>query len=218
MRENPSLLARRALPIVTQARAVLVLALVTAVLLGIAFGVAALRGTASVPRAPAGPAGTVRLTAAQLATLRIEPVRALPFASAQRAEGKIALNGDTTTPVFSPYSGRVVRVIAPIGARVMRGAPLLAVEASEIVQAQSDLINAGSQLKLARLNEERRHAAYEAKGGSLQDWQQAQADLVTAQTALGAAQNRLRILGKSDAEISATQNAAHADALAYVLA
>ena len=218
MRENPSLLARRALPIVTQARAVLVLALVTAVLLGIAFGVAALRGTASVPRAPAGPAGTVRLTAAQLATLRIEPVRALSFASAQRAEGKIALNGDTTTPVFSPYSGRVVRVIAPIGARVTRGAPLLAVEATEIVQAQSDLINAGSQLKLARINEERRHSAYEAKGGSLQDWQQAQADLVTAQTALAAAQNRLRILGKSDAEISATQNAAHADALAYVLA
>jgi cobalt-zinc-cadmium efflux system membrane fusion protein len=218
MRENPSPLARRALPIVTQARAVLVLALVTAALLGIVFGVAALRGTASVPRAPAGAAGTVRLSAAQLATLRIEPVRALPFLSEQRAEGKIALNGDTTTPVFSPYSGRVVRVIAPIGARVVRGAPLLAVEASEIVQAQSDLINAGSQLKLARINEERRHAAYEAKGGSLQDWQQAQADLVTAQTALAAAQNRLRILGRSDAEISATQSAARADALAYVLA
>jgi cobalt-zinc-cadmium efflux system membrane fusion protein len=100
----------------------------------------------------------------------------------------------------------------------MRGAPLLAVEASEIVQAQTDLTNAGAQLKLARINEERRHAAYDAKGGSLQDWQQAQADLVTAQSALAAAQNRLRILGKSDAEIGAMQNAAHADAVAYVVA
>src|SRR5581483_4974210 len=96
--------------------------------------------------------------------------------------------------------------------------PLLAVDATEIVQAQSELLNAGSQLKLARITEERRRAAFEAKGGSLQDWQQAQAELATAQTAFEAARDKLRILGKSDAQIASLQSAAKPDALAYVLA
>jgi cobalt-zinc-cadmium efflux system membrane fusion protein len=46
---------------------------------------------------------------------------------------------------------------------------------------------------------------YDAKGGSLQDWQQAQADLTAAETALTAVRNRLRILGRSEAEIDALE-------------
>ena len=57
-------------------------------------------------------------------------------------------------------------------------------EASEFVQAQNDLAPAAAQVKLARINETRKHALYDAKGGSLQDWQQAQADLTAAETAL----------------------------------
>ena len=39
----------------------------------------------------------------------------------------------------------------------------------------------------------------------MQDWQQAQADLTAAETALNAARNRLQILGKSDGEIAALE-------------
>jgi cobalt-zinc-cadmium efflux system membrane fusion protein len=46
---------------------------------------------------------------------------------------------------------------------------------------------------------------FDAKGGSLQDWQSAQADLSGAETALTSVRNRLRILGKSDAEIDALE-------------
>jgi cobalt-zinc-cadmium efflux system membrane fusion protein len=70
------------------------------------------------------------------------------------------------------------------------------------VQAQNDLRVAASQVKLARISETRKHALYDAKGGSLQDWQQAQADLAAAETALNAVRNRLQIFGKSDAEIA----------------
>jgi cobalt-zinc-cadmium efflux system membrane fusion protein len=101
----------------------------------------------------------------------------------------------------------VTRVIARLGDTVKQGAPLATLEASEFVQAQNDLSTAGAQFKLARINENRRHASYDAKGGSLQDWQQAQADLTAATTALNAVRNRLRILGKSDAEIAALEAA-----------
>jgi cobalt-zinc-cadmium efflux system membrane fusion protein len=128
------------------------------------------------------------------------------------------VNGDRATPVYSPYSGRVTRVIAALGDRVDKGAALATVEASEFVQAQNDLKSAAAQVKLAHINETRKHALYDAKGGSLQDWQQAQADLTAASTALSAVRNRLRILGKSDAEIDALEAAGSIDPVAAIAA
>jgi cobalt-zinc-cadmium efflux system membrane fusion protein len=164
-------------------------------------------GRQAAPAAAPSPAGTFRATAQQMKTLTVEAVGFHGFISEELTEGKIAVNGDRATPLFSPYSGRVTRVIARLGDMVKQGAPLATLEASEFVQAQNDLSTAGAQFKLARINENRRHASYDAKGGSLQDWQQAQADLTAATTALNAARNRLRILGESDAEIAALEAA-----------
>src|ERR1700692_769072 len=157
---------------------------------------------APVAEAPSPP-GTFRATAQQLKSLTVEAVGLHGFVSEELTEGKIAVNGDRATPVFSPYSGRVTRVIAGLGDTVRAGAPLATLEAAEFVQAQTDLKSAAAAVKLARINETRKHALFDAKGGSLQDWQQAQADLTTAETALNSVHNRLRILGKSDSEIEA---------------
>jgi cobalt-zinc-cadmium efflux system membrane fusion protein len=151
------------------------------------------------------PPGTFRATPQQLKSLTVEPVAVHAFVSEELTEGKIAVNADRATPVFSPYSGRVTRVIAGLGDTVKSGAPLAAVEASEFVQAQNDLSTAASQVKIARISEARKHALYDAKGGSLQDWQQAQADLTAAETALNSVRNRLKILGKSDSDIEALE-------------
>jgi cobalt-zinc-cadmium efflux system membrane fusion protein len=151
---------------------------------------------------PAAPAGTFRATPQQLKSLTIETVGLHGFVSEELTDGKIAVNGDRATPVYSPYSGRVTRVIAGLGDSVKAGAPLATVEASEFVQAQNDLSNAVSQAKIARINETRKHALYDAKGGSLQDWQSAEADLAAAETSLNSARNRLRILGRSEKDIA----------------
>jgi cobalt-zinc-cadmium efflux system membrane fusion protein len=168
--------------------------------------------------APASPPGTFRATAQQLKTLTIEAVTERSFVSQELTEGKIAVNADRATPVYSPYSGKVTRVIAGLGDTVAGGAPLATLEASEFVQGQSDLATAAAQVKLARINETRKHALYDAKGGSLQDWQQAQADLRTSEAALAAARNRLRILGKSDTEIDALETAQAINPVAAILA
>src|SRR3984957_13859803 len=159
------------------------------------------------PAAAPSPPGTFRATPQQLKTLTVEVVQTHGFVSEELTEGKIAVNGDRATPVFSPYSGRVTRVIAGLGDTVKAGAPLATLEASEFVQAQNDLRLAASQIKLARINETRKHALYDAKGGSLQDWKQAQADLKTAEAALARVRNRLRILGKSDTQIDDLERA-----------
>ncbi len=159
------------------------------------------------PATAAPPPGTFRASPQQFKTLTVDLVQTHGFVGEELTEGKIAVNGDRTTPVFSPYSGRVIRVIAGFGDTVKLGAPLAALEASEFVQAQNDLKSAVAQIKLARINETRKHALYEAKGGSLQDWQSAQADLATAEATLGAVRNRLSILGKSAADIAALEQA-----------
>jgi cobalt-zinc-cadmium efflux system membrane fusion protein len=216
--EKPELsLLRRALPPGKQLRVVAVAVLAAAGAFVIGWG---LRARAGEPVPANEPAATneVRLSSAQLATLEINTVSNRSFRTEEVTDGQIALNGDTTTQVFSPYSGRVMRVMASPGETVKRGAPLLLIEASEFVQAQTDLHNAAATLKLARINEERKHAAYDSKGGSLQDWQQAQVDLAAAENAATSARNRLRILGKSDAEIAAIENTRKTEAATYVVA
>ena len=157
--------------------------------------------------APPSPPGTFRASTQQLKTLTVEVVQTHGFVSEEMTEGKIAVNSDRVTPVFSPYSGRVTRVIAGLGDSVKSGAPLATLEASEYVQAQSDLKSAVAAVKLARINEARKRALYDAKGGSLQDWQSAQADLTNAESAHSAVRNRLRIFGNSDAEIAQLEGA-----------
>lgn len=201
-------LASRALSKRKQVQIVLLVALGAAGVLFLGWGASRLHAEQPETEAPPPPAAdnSLRLSQAQLSSLTVNPVSTLSFRSEQVADGRIALNSDTATQVFSPYSGRVIRVIAGIGEHVKRGASLFSIEASEFAQTQSDLLNAISQLKLARIGEERRHAAFDSKGGSQQDWQQAQADLAAAQTALDSVRNRLQIFGLTDEQIAALEH------------
>jgi cobalt-zinc-cadmium efflux system membrane fusion protein len=171
------------------------------------------------PAKLADPPGTFRPTELQWRGLKLAPVTMMTFRPERVTEGTIAVDDDLTTPVFSHYSGRVIKVIAMLGDVVEPGAPLFVIHASEFVQAQNDLItalanlqSARSQLKMAQTTEKRTHELYLAQGGSLKDWQQAQTDLITAQNtvrsdeiALHAVRSRLRILGKSEQEISSLE-------------
>jgi cobalt-zinc-cadmium efflux system membrane fusion protein len=143
----------------------------------------------------------------------------MTFRTTLETDGNIAYNDEAITPVFSPYSGRVTRLIAKLGDVVRKGAPLMAVEASEFAQGQNDLVSAvagvgttRAQVSLAETSEQRQHELYTAQAGSLKDWLQSQTDLLAAQNnlrsanaILAAARNRLRILGRSDEEIRAME-------------
>lgn len=168
----------------------------------------------------------------QWASLKLTAVRQVAFRDEQATDGKIAINEDTTTPVFSPYSGRVTRLIAKPGDRVESGAPLFAIEASEFVQGHHDLVaamaaleKAHSRLALAQAVTKRQRELLALRGGALKDLQQAESDLLAAQgdqhaaeIALAASRNRLRILGCSDAQIAGLEKMDHIDAETIVSA
>lgn len=164
-------------------------------------------------------------TPAEWASLTIQPVVEHSFRAEHITEGKIAVDEDRSTPVFSPYAGRVTKLLARPGDRVTQGQPLFVIEAADNVQSQNDFIAAAtslnkakSQLELAQIQDKRARDLYDGKAIPLKDLQQAQAALVTAQndmrsadTALGAARNRLRILGLTEDAISAFQDKGQID-------
>ena len=158
-------------------------------------------------------------TAAEWASLTIEPVAEHQFRAEHATEGKIAVNEDSSTPIFSPFAGRVTKLLVKPSDKVERGQPLFIVEATDTVQGLNDFVaalgalnSARSKLNLAQIVEKRANDLYAGKAVPLKDWQQSQNDLTTAQndvrsaeTALEAVHNRLRILGRSEEQISAFQ-------------
>jgi cobalt-zinc-cadmium efflux system membrane fusion protein len=159
-------------------------------------------------------------TPSEWATLTIEPVKAKSFRAEYVTEGKVAVDEDRSTPVFSPYAGRVTKLLAKPGESVTQGQPLFTIEAADTVQAQNDFIaamtsqnKAKSALELADIQYRRAKDLYEGHAVPLKDYQQAEATQVQAQndmrssvTALEAANNKLRILGFTDETIKAFQS------------
>jgi membrane fusion protein, heavy metal efflux system len=158
-------------------------------------------------------------SAAEWASLTVEPVTERVFRGEHATEGKIAVNEDSSTPIFSPFAGRVTKLLVKPSDKVERGQLLFIVEAADTVQGLNDFIaalsalnSARSKLNLAQIVEHRANDLYLGKAVPLKDWQQSQSDLTTAQndmrtaeTALEAVHNRLRILGRSEEQISSFQ-------------
>jgi membrane fusion protein, heavy metal efflux system len=121
--------------------------------------------------------------------------------------------------VMTPFSGRVTRLIAKVGDQVRRGDPLLEIDSPDQVPPQNDFIaaqtarnKARSQLSLAQIVEKRARDLYEGKATPVQGIAAAEAQLVAAEndmrstdTAFEAARIRLRIVGRTDTEITALE-------------
>ena len=180
-------------------------------------GLAAPSGTSD--QAEAG--GAFKPTDQQWAGLKVKQVTQMDYAPQVETEGRIALDDDLITPVVSPYSGRVTRVFVRAGTTVLAGAPLFAVQSTELAQAENDLVSglaslrtAHAQLDLSVANESRLHQLYLGRGAALKDWQQSRVDLATArgglsssEIAVAAVRNRLGILGASRTEIASIASA-----------
>src|SRR3954447_18384044 len=192
----------------------------------LALAVAALSGLVHIGKAPHGNSdlssqarkGLQRYTPtpSEWASLTIEPVTERAFRAEHVTEGKISVDEDRSTPVFSPYAGRVTKLLARPGDQVTQGQGLFVIEAADNVQAQNDYVaamtglnKAKSALDLAQIQEKRAKDLFEGKAVPLKDFQQAQATLIQAQndqrsaeTALEAARNKLRIFGLTDDDVA----------------
>jgi cobalt-zinc-cadmium efflux system membrane fusion protein len=179
------------------------------------FGVS-LMASAAMAEGPMKGADFLRVVADQMHQLQIVKVENYAFRAQRSAIGQIGYNEDASTSVLTPFSGRVTRLIAKPGDQVKRGDPLLEIDSPEQLIPQNDFIaaqaakrKAGSQHNLAQIVEKRVRDLHEGKAAPSKDLQAAEAQLASAEndvrsadTTLEAARARLRIVGRTEAEIA----------------
>jgi len=164
----------------------------------------------------AAPPNTVRVGPEQMHQLELLKVGVCSFRQLKTAIGQLAFNEDASTSVFTPFSGRVTRILARVGDDVKRGEPLFEIDSPEVVQAQTDLIaalhnrdKAKSALSTAQRQADRQSRLIRDRATSqreadqaLNDLAAAQSDFKTAEGGLQAARNRLRvIIGRDQEEV-----------------
>ncbi|ANW04910.1 efflux RND transporter periplasmic adaptor subunit [Bradyrhizobium icense] len=158
----------------------------------------------------------VMVTGDQMHQLDIAPATAKALVRTKSAIGQIAFNEDASTAVLSPFSGRVTKVLKKIGEDLKHGEPLFEIDSPEVAQAQTDFISAlqtlekaKSQLNLAKRTLDRQLSLMTDKVTAQRDVDQArnehaaaESDFATAQGAVQAARNRLRVIfGRDGQEI-----------------
>lgn len=149
--------------------------------------------------------GHVELSESQAKAIAIQQLGQHVFAPQRAAVGSIAFNENLSVQVFTPYQGKIIKAYAEIGQAVVKGQPLFAVASPELVQAESALIAASGVYELTTAALARAKDLYANQGLPLKDLQQASSDQQTAEAALNAARDALRVFGKSDAELSAIE-------------
>jgi cobalt-zinc-cadmium efflux system membrane fusion protein len=165
------------------------------------FGVGCSGGaTANSAASPAVP-DSVELNPSQVAAVKLAPVATRNFALQRAAVGTIGFDEDVAVQVFSPYSGRIIQTFAEIGDDVLRGKTLYTIDSPDLLQAESTLIAAAGVADLTAAALKRAKELFDTQGMAQKDYQQAVSDQMTAEGALKAARDAVRIFGKSEHEI-----------------
>jgi membrane fusion protein, heavy metal efflux system len=146
-------------------------------------------------------AKTVAISETQLASIKVEPVTERLFPVEKEAVGSIDFNEEMSVQVFTNYQGRIIELFARVGDEVTKGQRLFTIDSPDLIQAESTLISAAGVLELQRRALNRAKGLYETRAIAQKDVEQATAEHQTAEGALKAARDNVRLFGKSDAEI-----------------
>lgn len=141
---------------------------------------------------------TVELSPSQLNSIKIEPVRTYLFPVEKEAVGNIDFDGDLAVQVFPPYQGTIIGTFVELGAPVQREQPLYTIKSPDLIQAESTLIGAAATFEMTSKELTRVKGL---PGISQRELEQATSDQQTAEGALKASRDAVRVFGKTDGEI-----------------
>jgi cobalt-zinc-cadmium efflux system membrane fusion protein len=141
---------------------------------------------------------TLDLSPSQLNSIKIEPVGSYLFPVEKEAVGNIDYDEDLSVQVFPDYQGTIIATLVQLGAEVQIDQPLYTIKSPDLIQAESTLIGAAATFDLTN----KELARVQGLGGVAErEKEQAASDQQTAEGALKAARDAVRVFGKTDAEI-----------------
>jgi membrane fusion protein, heavy metal efflux system len=150
---------------------------------------------------PPPPADSVDLSEAQLKYVKVEAAGEREFPIEKTAVGSIDFNEELLTQVFTQYPGRINGLFAKVGDEVKKGQLLFTIDSPDLLQASSTLISAAGVLQLTTKNLARLKNLFDTRAISQKELEQATSDHQTAEGALRAARDAVRIFGKTESEM-----------------
>jgi membrane fusion protein, heavy metal efflux system len=180
----------------------------------VAAGVVTLFALASLFKESPPPAGSQRaavatpdgpleleLSETQAASLKPEKVVTREFLQEKQSVGSIDFNQNRLVSVFTPYQGRIISASLNVGDVVEKDQVLFTIDSPDLLSAESTLIAAAGALVLQSKTLTRTRTLLKIGGISQQQVDQTTSDQQSAEGALKAARDAVRIFGKSPEEI-----------------
>ena len=144
---------------------------------------------ATEPLGPQPPVGQVWLTPSQVndAKIELQTVTEHDVDDTILTSGRVTLDDLRSGHVFSPVTGRVVKIAAQLGQHVKKGDALAVIESPDIGNAVSDVHKAEADLIAAEHDYKRKKDLFEQKAGSAAEletaednWRRAKAEIERA--------------------------------------
>lgn len=129
------------------------------------------RAASEQPQGSSPPAGQVWLSPAEVqnAKITVQAVRDQDVDDALVTSGTVTLEDQLTGHVFSPVTGRVVKIAAELGEHVKKGQALAVIESPDIGSAVSDSHKAEANLIAAEHDLKRKRDLFEQRAASAAD-------------------------------------------------
>jgi len=138
------------------------------------------------------------LTPSQLQSIQIGKVGTYEFPVEKETVGSISFADDQSVQVFPTYQGTIIKTLVQLGDEVREDQPLYTITSPDLIQAESTLIGAAAQFDLTNKELQR---VTGLPGVAQREREQAISDQETAEGALKAARDAVRVFGKTNAEI-----------------
>ena len=135
--------------------------------------------------------------------IEVVPVRRAALAGDIHVIGNVSFSADHLAIVGPLMTGRIARLGAGIGSRVERGQVIAEVESADVGDARAALISANARLVAADANLRRERELAEKQISSVREREMAEAQSLTERAAMRAAEQRLRAIGLTTADIKA---------------
>jgi cobalt-zinc-cadmium efflux system membrane fusion protein len=146
-------------------------------------------------------ANLVQLKSTETANIRIEEVSLRSLENVLQVPGNVQFNENKLAHVGSRVPGRVVEVRANLGDKVKQGDSLAIIDSTELGTAQSEYLKAKANFLAQEKAYERAKKLLEGKAISLGEYQKREAEYMTVRAEFKAAEDKLHLLGLSEAEV-----------------
>lgn len=129
------------------------------------------------------------------------PVRSMRLAGDIQVIGNVSYDADHFAIVGPLVSGRMTRLVVGVGGKVKRGQVMAEIESADVGDARGAYISAKARLAAAQANLRRERELAEKKISSAREREVAEAQWASEGAAMRAAEEKLRAIGLSNADI-----------------